>query len=316
MMKNRDVKMNFRIEISIMLKGILAIGIVLHHLALKTSTIWVLDKFITLGAPIVSIFFFISGYGLLTSLLKKREYYFQNFFSKRFIKLLIPFFISIIIFQICNFYKNSNINIISIFQNLFLDGDTFNLLPYSWYVFVISILYLIFYFTFRNNKIELIERVFLTLFFSIVLIFAFKLMHFQTYWFITILSFSLGLFCKLFEEQIEKMIICSNYFWVILLNVLLLIKIFGGYHFVSMCLYPLFIYLMLKKVYIPNNKILLLLGKISYEVYLIQGISIIFLRSELFYIKNDYLYIITTVLITVVLAFLINTASSIIIKKR
>ncbi|MBJ2174899.1 hypothetical protein JBL43_11670 [Aureibaculum sp. A20] len=67
------VKGNFTKDTATMLKGLLAVGIVLHHLSEKTNVIFIIDYFKYLGSAIVSIFFFISGYGLLNSLLTKKK---------------------------------------------------------------------------------------------------------------------------------------------------------------------------------------------------------------------------------------------------
>ncbi|MDR0869380.1 MAG: hypothetical protein LBN39_01160 [Planctomycetaceae bacterium] len=54
----------FSLERSQMLKGVLAISIVLNHLARGTDVVWVFDRFFSeIGFPIVTVFFFITGYG-------------------------------------------------------------------------------------------------------------------------------------------------------------------------------------------------------------------------------------------------------------
>ena len=60
------------------LKGILAVLIVLHHLTYEIKSP-LLQPFHSWGAPIVSVFFFISGYGLMTSYKNKGKHYLSGF---------------------------------------------------------------------------------------------------------------------------------------------------------------------------------------------------------------------------------------------
>ena len=112
------IKGNFGKDISTMLKGLLAVGIVLHHLAEKTNVIFIIDFFKYLGSPIVSIFFFISSYGLLNSLLIKKSNYLNNFLKKRFTIILTPFLLAIFTFQICAYIDNQSVNISLIFKKI------------------------------------------------------------------------------------------------------------------------------------------------------------------------------------------------------
>jgi len=60
-------------EILQMLKGLLLIAFILHHLAETTATNIPIHFFIHLGAPIASIFFFILGYDILRDFLNIRN---------------------------------------------------------------------------------------------------------------------------------------------------------------------------------------------------------------------------------------------------
>lgn len=71
------------------LRGVLAILIILHHLSSKIDILF-LKWFHDFGAPIVSMFFFVSGYGLIKSYLKKGTAYIDGFLAKRLGKILPP----------------------------------------------------------------------------------------------------------------------------------------------------------------------------------------------------------------------------------
>ena len=77
------------------IKGLLAILIIMHHLSIYIKDV-ILFKILTIiGIIAVSAFFFYSGYGLMTSYLKK-ESYLKDFLNKRIMKIVIPYIIAII----------------------------------------------------------------------------------------------------------------------------------------------------------------------------------------------------------------------------
>jgi len=63
------------------LKGFLALGIVFHHLSQSVSTGGEFVNFKYMGTYIVSIFFFLSAYGLYTQN-ERKEGYLNNFLIK------------------------------------------------------------------------------------------------------------------------------------------------------------------------------------------------------------------------------------------
>lgn len=77
------------------LRGILAILVILCHTIYYYQSYcnFVATDLGLIGAPSVSCFFFLSGYGLMTSMKYKGKNYLQCFFKKRLSKLLIPLLI-------------------------------------------------------------------------------------------------------------------------------------------------------------------------------------------------------------------------------
>lgn len=71
------------------LKGFLALGIVFHHLSQSVSTGGEFINFKYMGTYIVSIFFFLSAYGLYTQN-ERKENYLNNFLIKRLSRIIIP----------------------------------------------------------------------------------------------------------------------------------------------------------------------------------------------------------------------------------
>lgn len=136
------------------LQGIAAVGIVFHHLSQYITTygnVWKgpITIFSSMGILFTTIFFFCSGFGLMTSLQKKPDYL-KTFMRKRFPAVLIPFMISNAIYLVLvGMYFGSVDSVIESLICLF----GFRLVnTNTWFLVEIMILYLAFYFTHRFMK--------------------------------------------------------------------------------------------------------------------------------------------------------------------
>lgn len=262
----------------------------------------------TIGAPIVSAFFFISGYGLMSSYLEKKEAYLRTFLRARMASLLVPFTLSIIAYQTCLYIDAGAPEISPVLVDL-IHGHTRRILPYSWYVFEIAFLYLIFYVAFARKERAMAEKVVITSLLSILLVYFLRMAHFGDWWYVSLLAFPLGLACKYIEMKsggVSALGVKTMSF--VLVGFALLIRLFGAYHFSTMLLYPLFMYVLFAHIDTPTNRALHFLGGISYEVYLIQGISVSFLRGNRLFIEDDRLYVVAALSSIVLFAFLIHKA--------
>ncbi|MGK4268244.1 acyltransferase family protein [Bacteroides fragilis] len=98
------------------------------------------------GSLSVSIFFFLSGYGLMCSYSLKGKKYLEGFCIHRISKIIIPLLTAYIIYIPILRLINHTGGIIEAIQRLFSSNP---LLPYSWYVTEITLLYLLFYLVMR-----------------------------------------------------------------------------------------------------------------------------------------------------------------------
>lgn len=96
----------FSVEATLELRGVLALGIVMHHISLRVvqaaPTIWGISQFEFWGAPIVAVFFFLSGYGLMKSLQVKGTAYLNGFLRKRLTKVALPLFLCSLVYSVVN----------------------------------------------------------------------------------------------------------------------------------------------------------------------------------------------------------------------
>jgi peptidoglycan/LPS O-acetylase OafA/YrhL len=96
-------------------------------------------------------------------------------------------------------------------------------------------------------------------------------------------------------------IYCSDFLLHLILNIL------------SATLFVLIILLFILKVSI-KNAILDFLGKISMEIYLIHGLLLLGLRSEIIYIKNELLFSLAVISGSILLSWILHKLFSILIK--
>ena len=139
------------------LRGFAAIGVILHHIsqeqAFQQANGWgkpgELSPFVNAGFLFVAIFFFCSGFGLIKSLETKPDY-FNGFIKKRVVKtLVIPYYVSILIYGILRFASGERFAPLQWVTNL-LGVTMMN--PYAWYPIIAAILYIAFYLIFKNIK--------------------------------------------------------------------------------------------------------------------------------------------------------------------
>lgn len=145
------------LEVTKSLRGFAAIGVIIHHISQQNAFQYAngwgkpgeLSLFVNAGFFFVAIFFFCSGYGLIKSLNTKEDYL-KGFLKKRVLKtIIIPFYINVILYAIFLLAGKAQISTGRLICN-FLGLTLMN--EYAWYPIVLTILYLAFYFIFKNIK--------------------------------------------------------------------------------------------------------------------------------------------------------------------
>lgn len=245
------------------------------------------------GGVGVAVFFFFSGYGLLHNYIEKGRSYLSDFPSKRIIKVIFPFIGAIIIFQIFRmlFVDNS-------YPGRITDGEVNSILPFSWYVFVVLVLYVFFYLSFIIRTPLVIGESICCLLTLAFFLFLRYVLCWDEYWYKSLVGFIIGLILKHNENRIKR----TKPAVIILLPFLIFVLSYLIHNYIlSIVMYTLIVVLPLYIARI-NSSILLFLGGISYEIYLMQGVPISFLKSQYCFVENDILYIIGVLAFTIILA--------------
>lgn len=258
-------------EQTLPLRAILAIGIILHHTGYCLFNNW--------GGVIVAIFFLLSGYGLISSYNRKGDMYLNGFFRRRVIPILIPFIIAIIVWQVYLRIMGDNDYCIRKLSDL-LRGDTSIILPTSWFVFAILLVYLDFYFIakiFKHPKTVAVA--FASSIVFAILFFVYLRLKFQfiSSWFISSIGLIEGALFAGYEKSIRPFF-ASHRVGFCSLSLLCVAVVYGlsqvtqYYHLALNAIAPLAVIELVLILGTGNSVVLNYIGKISLEIYLVQGI--------------------------------------------
>lgn len=289
------------------LKALLPFLIIIHHVAWRFETWNLISCFKSWGIPIVSTFFFVSGYGLAKSYHNKGQEYLIHFWKKRILKIIIPF----VIVQICFCLLNirSLINPLDYVANLIHFGDVDDM-PSIWFVIVIFYLYIVFWLSFSFLEEPYKEPVYCSL--CIIQVVVAYMLGYGQWWYCSTLGAPLGL---IYANHLETFKFCHKPSIVLCFPVIVLLmgiicystKLFYSIHG---GLIALFIVLSVSHLKLPAaGKTVLFFSGISYEIYLSQFLwnGII---SFLGFGDNRVLYLVFIYIMTIVASFVINRFSN------
>jgi len=309
------------------LRGFLALGIIFHHISPLVKTGEEFSNFSYMGAYIVSIFFFLSAYGLYVQN-ESRENYLDNFLVKRLSKIIVPFFIISLIYMFYRFVNGQLIDL-NFFINLFKQGST--IIYNGWFVDIIILMYIFFYLSFKFFQNKFLSIVFNTIFIICYICLAIKL-GYNFWWYNSVLAFAIGLIWAKNQNKIDRFL--EKYYFIVIVLVTVLLFVSHRYdillkylHIEDSYSYALaanldniiftiyFIIVFLKKINF-SNVYLNLIGRISFELYMIHGLVIsmlakIFVSSRV----NDVLFTLFVLIISLILAWIVNKIDKRIIQK-
>lgn len=196
----------FDIKNTLPLRGLLAILIVAHHHAMEYIHMGslidnILYQLNSIGAPIVAIFFFLTGYGLASSLKKKGPEYLNGFLPKR-LKSFIPEFLFFTTIATVAIWINTGLNPIEQLWKLTTYGNP--PLKNSWFLYVIVYIYCSFYLA---AKISRCNIVYTGICFSLLICVSIVILSingFGEWWYSATISTIFGYIVKYYENTPPK----------------------------------------------------------------------------------------------------------------
>lgn len=180
-----------------LVKFITALCVVNGHLFAFNYDGEFLRREMNIGALCVSLFFFLSAYGLYCSYTYKQDYL-KNFLSKRLSAIILPFVVAYIISLLVYYLFEGSINWKNVLATLAWGGPY---MKFSWYVTEILFIYILFYVCFKYGRTER-QRV-LSLIVSIALLIIILIFLRQPVWYIQSLpAFIIGIIYAKYEPVI------------------------------------------------------------------------------------------------------------------
>ncbi len=306
-------------------KGFFALIVIMHHISQRVSNGFLPPDFTRVGYLAVAVFLFLSGYGLQKQNLSKPDYS-KGFLLKRISAILIPYMVMSVIYWLIYAILGDVRSIATIWHNFIVNGDP--IVWFSWYVVCILYFYITFYFLmkiFKNNRVGI---VFGGIAFCALYIFICSKLGFGLWWYQTSFVFILGIVFSSYEEKILKFI--KKYYVTVLLLSLTFFIVLAKHKWEIYWLIPslktefllvaLLAFLFILSFFAltlkikTNNKFLDFLGKISFEIYMVQGALMLLLRNERIYIQNDFYWSVFVLVGSLLLAFVLNKFFSYILK--
>lgn len=285
------------------LRAFMALVIILGHICTKVDISW-LQQFRFWGAPFVSVFFFISGYGMASS----KTLSFREFVAKRILKILVPYLVTVFLYYVL--VRIPDKDYVFHIRETITSGTSRQ--HHLWFVFAILAQYIAFFYCwkFKDNHKRLCS-LFATCFLLCVLLWG---VGYGRHWYVSLLAFPMGASFSVLRDTVKKRCFRNGVSYLISFAlIMILAALFYGigvellysisHIFIAFAVGLVVSQLPLAKL---NNGVVLFFGSISYEMYLCQVISMDFLRGSICFIEPDLLYVILSILMTTGLAAIVH----------
>lgn len=287
-------------------KGVLAILIVFHHFS-TTCDISSFSEFRRWGSIIVSVFFFMSGYGLGRSITLKGKVYLSNFLSHRLWKsVILPYIIALIIFLV---YLNVDVPDASTLVGDWSRG--FTLLPNAWFIVALALMYLGFFFINKTSGRCHVVKIFLYTLVYIIIVYS---VGFERCWYVSVIMFPLGM---LYADKENELVTLLNRYrariWLIPLMMGITCTCFimqtiisSIVAFMALTIALVFVMISIEVERIGKIGVFSFLSAISYEIYLCHGVAMKMCRGKYLNISDDWMFVIAVVAMTLILASVVK----------
>jgi peptidoglycan/LPS O-acetylase OafA/YrhL len=287
------------------LKGLLAVLVMIHHFAQKADIrpLVLANVLECSGILAVAAFFFLSGFGLMSSYENKGDAYIRSFPRTR----ILPYYVIIVLMVLlsilnCLVTGSEPVTIRLIVKSLTFGSDT--IVSKGWYLQVSLLSYIGFYLVYRVIPWEKGRTLIAVTTVGLFCVICHSL-GFPQYYYQTVPVILLGVFWYRHRYDLDKFL---NKKWLVLVIVMLflcimiLVTVVGKcgyvYSLVASFLFIPFLLVVIKYIKI-DNMITRYLGRISFEIYILHGMFMILFRSRLFFISPDYLYFAVVAVATV-----------------
>ncbi len=335
------------------LQGMCVLLIVFHHISQK---IYVrqdlpqlithsLDPFVNAGFLLTAVFFFFNGYGLYKSYTSKPGYL-DHFLSKRLSAPLVAYYVTGLIFFALRLGLGEKIGKKLII--LYLSGLV-HCSPYSWYIVILILFYVVFYLVFKRAKdvrSAIVIFSVIVLAYMILGLFIPRNSYFLRgeWWYNSVFMMPLGMFFAGSEDRIISHV-KRNYGKYLAVHLVLVFPVFKLSEFViqhfgyfndsipygtmckamsllshMLCVYMFMALILLVSMKIKiGNRALAFLGKYTLEIYLIHGILVevfdhdfVGIAPSPIPVSSPFLYILCVIIATLPVSLLLKKVENLV----
>lgn len=294
-------------------RGFLSILIIFHHISQRVNNGYLFRICYLVGYPCVAIFFFQSGYGLIQSVMKKKDYH-VHFLKKRALPILIIYTLMTLVYMVCWRMVGTVYHIEDIFRTILFTDRPID--EFSWYILNILFYYVWFNLYLQKTPDDPKEMIKGTFIGTFVWSLACLLLTKGSWWYQTSLLFPLGMVYAYHEDKYRNYII-TNYKKVLRNTILAyiacnLIKLYFTWHFnilyyfictigIAITMVGFVLLYLIKHQF--GNPALNFLGQMSLELYLTQGLLLNVFRYVIPLNLNPLFYTLFSLVMTIILAY-------------
>jgi len=286
-----------------LLKAIFPFCIIIHHLA--HYNLPGISIFEWIGIWVMYLFFAMSGYGLVISYTKKQGYI-NGFLRRSIPKLFIPYIITFILFTIYRFFDGMDV-----FAQieLFRAKGLFSFIPTSWFIYILSLLYVFFFAVFRYSKSSVVKKVVLTACLVIGYCLIAPHLGVSRWRYDKCPAFIVGMLFALFDNHKARF---ARWHVLLAVGILLGLLSLPWGHRLDPLYYPSIIFMMM--FVLPGggfmkSRIVKFFSSISLEMFIIQYIPIYFIMDHFVWgesCRSTIIIILLVLLIDVLLAYVMH----------
>lgn len=290
------------------LRGILALLVVLHHSYQETDAGMLHLLLSNAGVPCVALFFFMSAYGLQKSFAAKPGYE-TRILKRRIPAVAVPFLVLVPVYWLLYALIGKPYSVLQLL-NSFVSGSP--IVRYGWYTECLILLYLVYFLGTHLVRKQPEKMPLGSLALTVLLVLVLKLLDIAYFWYAAIIAFPAGVFWAAYEKKLLSRMEKHYWLWLAASFVLFgamfagTLKTFHMAFFWAMDLtLVLFMVLLLRKVTF-RNPVLDFLGGLSFEIYSLHGFFMLLYRSRIVYIESDLIWGIAVLMSAIPAAFLLN----------
>lgn len=316
MVKNEKVDDDYlSLDKTSRLRGIMAMGIVLHHMSEVTVGGTLFPLLQHMGYLLVSLFFFFSGYGLMISYRRKGAIYLRQFWKDKILYIFLVYLWISVVYAVVKSFMGSEITLQS-FAVSFINGSP--VANNSWYMIVQILLYFVFWGTFSLKRVSNKIKIFIVFTLEVIMAVVFHQLSYSVIWYMSNFAFAIGIWWAEERERID-VFVGKRWFltevmmfsgFVLFSGLPLLGEKFGVMseavrlvsRIISSTCFVLFVIILMKKFTFKEG-IWDFFGKISLEIYLVHGLVILLLRKVT---SSNVTWTILTVILSIALAVAVN----------